>query len=96
MGLLFTVLVAGAFLAAVVTPRRCTPAPVQIGVVILALLASSALGGDGGPFVLACVLAFGLMTLVALLPEDREPGASRRARETVLISRNTTCCSSRK
>jgi hypothetical protein len=72
-GLLFTVLVAGAFLAVAIWPRRCTPPLVQIGAVVVALAAAAALGADGGPLLLAGGLAVALIVLVVLLPKDREP-----------------------
>ena len=72
-GLLFTVLVAGAFLAVAIWPRRCTPPLVQIGVVVVALAAAAALGADGGPLLVAFSLAVALIVLLVMLPKDREP-----------------------
>jgi hypothetical protein len=72
-GLLFTVLVAGAFLGVAMRPRRCTPPLVQIGAVIVTLAAAAAFGADGGLVLLAFGLALALIVLVALLPGDREP-----------------------
>jgi hypothetical protein len=72
-GLLFTVLVAGAFLAVVIWPMRCTPPLVQVGVVVVALAIAAALGAGGGLVVVAVILAVGLMVLVVMLPRDREP-----------------------
>jgi hypothetical protein len=72
-GLLFTVFVAGAFLAVAARPRRCTAPLVQIGAVVVALAAAAALGADGRLGLLAIGLALALIVLAALLPGDREP-----------------------
>lgn len=72
-GLLFTVLVAGAFLAVVIWPSRCTPPLVQVGVVVVALAIAAALGAGGGLLFVALSLAVGLLVLVGMLPRDREP-----------------------
>ena len=71
-GLLFTVLVAAAFAAVAVWPRRCTPPLVQIGVVIVTLAVAAALGG-GALWLVAVGLSAALIVLVAMLPKDREP-----------------------
>jgi hypothetical protein len=72
-GLLFTVLVAGAFLAVAIWPRRCTPPLVQIGVVVVALAAAAAVGVGSALLLVAFGLAVALIVLVVMLPRDREP-----------------------
>ena len=72
-GLLFTVLVAGAFLAVVIWPRRCTPPLVQVGVVVVALAIAAAVGAGAGLVLVAVSLAVGLLVLLGMLPKDREP-----------------------
>jgi hypothetical protein len=72
-GLLFTVLVAGAFAAVAMWPRRCTPPLVQIGVVVVALAAAAAVGAGSALLLVAVGLAVALIILVVMLPRDREP-----------------------
>jgi hypothetical protein len=72
-GVLFTVLVAGAFLAVVIWPRHCAPPLVQVGVVVVALAAAAALGVSGGLVLVAVSLAVALIVVVVMLPRDREP-----------------------
>src|SRR5580692_8421570 len=72
-GLLFTVLVAGAFAGVVIWPRRCTPLLVQVGVVVVALAAAAAVGAGGALVLVAVSLAVALIVLAVMLPRDREP-----------------------
>src|ERR1700730_3778316 len=72
-GLLFTVLVAGAFAAVAIWPRRCTPPLVQVGVVVVALAVAAAVGAGGGLLLVAFSLVVAVIVLVVMLPRDREP-----------------------
>ena len=69
-GLLFTVLVGGAFLAIVVVPRRAAPAVVQLLVVAAALAVSAAIALEGPAFALAAAVA--LEALIFLNVPERE------------------------
>jgi hypothetical protein len=46
---------------------------VQVGGVVVALLAGAVFGGNGGPLILVFVLMFALIVVLAVRPEEREP-----------------------
>jgi hypothetical protein len=74
-GLFSTVLVAAAFVAVAVRPRRCAPALVQLGVAAAALLVAALAGGEPPALFLVAVLAGEtvVVTALALTLPGREP-----------------------
>ena len=74
-GLFSTVLVAAAFVAVAVRPRRCAPALGQLGVATAALLVAALAGGEPPALLLVAVLAGEtvVVTALALTLPGREP-----------------------
>jgi len=74
-GLFSTVLVAAAFVAVAVRPRRCAPAVAQLGVATATLIVAALVAGEPSALLLVAVLAgeTAVVTALVLTQPGREP-----------------------